>query len=144
MVKEYSQDQVNAVSLLARIELAGGEVGERWQDVAAYLAPRTREHVLPFLDMHYLYGLARAGRPEADVLMRNIESHAAAHTGVDGPAWREVGAPASRGLLAHARGEWARAADSLGQALPRLQEIGGSHAQRDLFVRIHQDAVKRR
>lgn len=143
VVKEYSQDQVNAVSLLARIELAGGDVGGRWQDVADYLAPRTGEHVLPFLDMHYLYGLARAGRPEADVLMRNIEAHAASHTGADASAWRDVCVPASRGLLAHARGDWARAAASLAQALPRLQEIGGSHAQRDLFVRIHRDAVQR-
>jgi hypothetical protein len=34
VVKEYSQDQINAVSLLARLELAGVDVGERWHDVA--------------------------------------------------------------------------------------------------------------
>ncbi len=63
VAKEYTQDQVNAVSLLARLELAGVDVGDRWQDVAAYLASRLHDHVLPFLDMQYLYGLARAGRP---------------------------------------------------------------------------------
>jgi hypothetical protein len=51
--------------------------------------------------------------------------------------------PASRGLLAHARGEWQRAVDELGQALPRMTEIGGSHAQRDLFSQLHLDALVR-
>lgn len=143
VAKEYSQDQVNAVSLLARLELAGVDVGERWQDVADYLAPRLHDHVLPFLDMQYLYGLARAGRPEADTLMRNIESHAAKAPGHSRPAWQRVCVPASRGLLAHARGDYARAIDELGQALPRLLEIGGSHAQRDLFAQVWLDSMMR-
>jgi hypothetical protein len=143
VAKDYSQDQVNAVSLLARLELAGVDVGDRWQDVAAYLAPRLQDHVLPFLDMQYLYGLARAGRAEADTLMRNIESHAATVPEHSRSAWGRVCVPASRGLLAHARGGYTRAIDELGQALPRLLEIGGSHAQRDLFEQVHTDALLR-
>ena len=143
VAKEYSQDQVNAVSLLARLELAGVDVGERWQDVGAYLAHRTADHVLPFLDMQYLYGLARAGRPEADTLMHNVELHAAKVAGHASEAWQRVCVPASRGLLAHARGDYSRAIDELGQALPRLVEIGGSHAQRDLFSQVFLDSLIR-
>jgi hypothetical protein len=51
--------------------------------------------------------------------------------------------PASRGLLAWARGEHAVAVRELGRALPRLLEIGGSHAQRDLFSQVHLDALVR-
>jgi len=62
--KGYSQDQIGAVSLLARLELAGIEVGEaRWRELADWLAVRTHDQVLPFLDLQYLYGLARADRP---------------------------------------------------------------------------------
>jgi hypothetical protein len=143
VVKDYSQDQVNAVSLLARLELAGVDVGERWQDVGNYLAGRLQDHVLPFLDMHYLYGLARAGRAEADTLMGNIERYAARAPEDARAAWQRVCVPAGRGLLAHARGDDARAADELGQALPRLAEIGGSHAQRDLFAQVRLDAMIR-
>jgi hypothetical protein len=143
VAKEYSQDQVNAVSLLARLELAGVDVGDRWQDVGNHLAQRTADHVLPFLDLQYLYGLARAGRPEADTLMRNIESHAAQVAGHSSEAWQRVCAPAARGLLAHARGDYPRAIDELGQALPRLVEIGGSHAQRDLFSQVFLDSLIR-
>lgn len=147
VVKDYSQDQIGAVSLLARLELAGVDVGERWQDVADHLALRLDDHVLPFLDMQYLYGLARAGRPQAQTLMQNIEAFA--HDNHE-PAnsdskrvWQQVCVPASRGLLAHAGGDYSRAAHELGSALPRLMEIGGSHAQRDLFEQIHLDALVR-
>jgi hypothetical protein len=139
VAKDYSQDQVNAVSLLARLELAGVDVGERWQDVADYLVTRTSDHVLPFLDVQYLYGLARAGRIEADTLMRNIETYAVRGAGV----WRDVAVPAARGLLAHARRDYSVAAIELGHALPRMADIGGSHAQRDLFTRVHRDATAR-
>jgi hypothetical protein len=143
VAKDYSQDQIGAVSLLARLELAGVDVGNRWQDVAAYLASRLDDHALPFLDMQYLYGLACAGRPEADTLMRNMQAHAAGMKDKEHAVWQSVCLPASHGLLAHARGDYARAVTQLGRALPRLVEIGGSHAQRDLFAQIHLDAMIR-
>ena len=49
----------------------------------------------------------------------------------------------TQGLLGHARGDWATAVEKLGVALPRLVEIGGSHAQRDLFHQIWLDALQR-
>jgi hypothetical protein len=143
VIKEYTQDQINAVSLLARLELAGVDVGDRWQDLGNYLAGRLQDHVLPFLDIQYLYGLARAGRAEADTLMANIERYAASAPDDLKSAWQRVCVPASRGLRAHARGDYSRAADELGQVLPRLGEIGGSHAQRDLFAQVRLDALIR-
>lgn len=143
VVKDYSQDQIGAVSLLARFELAGIDVGDRWQDVGSYLARRLDDHVLPFLDLQYLYGLGRAGRPEADTLLRHIEDFAPTAPPSTRDAWLRVCAPAARGLLAHARGDHRGAIESLGQALPRLVEIGGSHAQRDLFEQVYLDALVR-
>jgi hypothetical protein len=143
VVKDYSQDQIGAVSLLARFELAGIGVGARWDDVARHLQQRTADHVLPFLDLQYLYGLARAGRPEADTLLRNIEAHAARAPLSTRAAWQSVCVPAARGLAAHARGDFAAAIEGLGSALPRLVEIGGSHAQRDLFEQAYLDALMR-
>ncbi len=143
VVKDYSQDQIGAVSLLARFELAGIGVGERWQDLAGHLARRLDDHVLPFLDLQYLYGLARAGRAEADTLLRNIEDFAPRAPASTRAAWQRVCVPAAHGLLAHARGDFAAAIEGLGIALPRLIEIGGSHAQRDLFDQVYLDALVR-
>ncbi len=139
--KAYSQDQIGAVSLLARLELAGVDVDDRWSDVSTYLAARKHDQVQPFLDMQYLYGLARAGSPEADELLRAVEAYAPMAPEITRAAWQLVAVPACRGLVAHARGEHARAVAALGIALPRLLEIGGSHAQRDLFEQVYIDAL---
>lgn len=143
VVKGYSQDQIGAVSLLARLELAGIDVGHRWNDVAAHIEDRLDDHVLPFLDLQYLYGLARAGRPEADTLLHNIERFAPQAPASTRAAWERVCVPAAHGLRAHARGDFAAAVEGLGMALPRLIEIGGSHAQRDLFEQVYLDALIR-
>ena len=139
--KEYSQDQVNAISLLARLELRGVDVGLRWQDVARYVEPRFHEHVEPFLDLHYLYALARAGRGSAVAEMRaSLADHAAHATR---RAWADVALPLASGLAAHAAADYRTACRELGSVRHRLQEIGGSHAQRDLFHQIWIDAALR-
>ena len=139
--KTYSQDQVGAVSLLARLELAGADVGGRWNELSEYLAGRARDTVEPFLTMQYLYGLARAGRAETDTLLSAVRERA--ETAPDRESWRDVALPACLGLVAYARGDFAAALRNLGAALPRLSEIGGSHAQRDLFAQIVLDAKLR-
>jgi hypothetical protein len=137
--KAYCQDQVNAVSLLARLELHGVDVADRWVELADWLAPRTREHVNGFLDLHYLYGLARAGATgEVSAMLDSLAERAAAAGGA-GPA--AITSLAARGLAAHAHGRADEAAVLLGQALPRLRLLGGSSTQRDLFSLLHLAAL---
>lgn len=139
--KEYSQDQVGAVSLLMRLELAGVNVGDRWDDVGAYLKGRVNDFVQPFLSMQYLYGLARAGLPEADQLMENMRVFASTAPTLTREAWGIVCVTASEGLLAHAREDHEQAFRKMSVALPRLLEIGGSHAQRGLFEQVLLDSM---
>ncbi len=141
IAKDYSQDQAGAVALLARAEMAGFRLGDRWEDLADHLEARAQDTTLPFLTLHYLYGLARANRPAADSLMNAIAARARQAPGFERTAWAEVAHPAAIGLLAHARGDHETAAVELGRALPRMMDVGGSHAQRDLFHLIHLDAL---
>jgi hypothetical protein len=133
--KDYSQDQVNAVALLARLEFAGVDVGSRWQDVADYIERRGPEHVEPFLDAHYLLGLSRAGRDAAaERLLASLRSYIASQPEqLTARIWRQVGLPLAEGVTAYGRGDWRPAYEKLPAALEGLQQIGGSHAQRDLF-----------
>src|SRR6185369_2601240 len=142
--KEFSEDQINAVSLLARLELRGVDVGDRWTDVAIYLKPRLHEHFSPFLDLQYLYGLARAGEGSAVTeMLASLEDRAERAKPFEREAWADCTVPAAHGLAAHAKGDHASAARLLGQAIPHLTPIGGSIAQRALFGAIHLDALIR-
>jgi hypothetical protein len=142
--KTYSQDQASSASLLWRMELRGIDVGDRWADLADHVQGRTREHVQPFLDLHYLYALARDGRDgKVDEMLASLAEHAEAAPELLRPALTEVAVPAARGMAAYARGDYAGAYPELARATPRLQEIGGSHAQRDLFVQTWLDTLLR-
>ncbi|MEH6647149.1 tetratricopeptide repeat protein [Sulfitobacter sp.] len=143
LAKEYSQDQVGATSLLARMEFVGVDVGARWGDVADHVALRGADTVSPFLTLQYLYALARTGHSEANDLMQAIEARAVDENQHDHVAWRDVALPAAIGIIAHAHGNWDAAINNLSRAFPRMAECGGSHAQRDLFEQIHLDALVR-
>jgi hypothetical protein len=141
IAKNYSQDQIGAVSLLARLEIAGVDVGPRWQELGGHLAARAHDTVLPFLTLQYLYGLARAGRPEAETLLESVRRYAETAPAFTREAWRDVALPGSEGLYAYARGDYAQAWRHLASSVPRMAEVGGSHAQRDLFEQILLDAA---
>ncbi|WP_298858597.1 tetratricopeptide repeat protein [uncultured Sulfitobacter sp.] len=141
LAKNYSQDQVGATSLLARMEFAGVDVGDRWGDVADHVATRGADTVSPFLTLQYLYALARTSRPEARPLMQAIVARAQDDTQYDHIAWRDVALPAAQSIIAHSKGDWDTAITQMARALPRMSECGGSHAQRDLFEQIHLDAL---
>ena len=139
--RNYSQDQVGAVSLLARLELAGFEVGDRWSDVAGHLAPRIPDAEQPFLALHYLYGLIRAGRPEGDAQFAAILHQASAAPLLSRPVWADAALPAAEGIVAWLTGSPDDAARHLNRAMPHLWKVGGSHAQRDLFEQIRLAAL---
>lgn len=139
--KAYCHDQVNAVSLLARLELRGVEVDGRWAELAQWLEGRTGEHVNGFLDLHYLYGLARAGAWRAVADMERSLKAKAEKSGDQ--VWRDIVPVAAAGLVAHSRGAAGEAAAHLGRVLPRLHHVGGSSAQRHLFTLLHRDALAR-
>jgi tetratricopeptide (TPR) repeat protein len=141
VAKHYSQDQIGAVSLLARFEIAGLDVGSRWQDLGDHLEARATDTLQPFLSLQYLYGLARAQRPQAKTLLDSVRDYAERAPPFTRTVWREVALPGCEGLYSYAHGEFERAWRHLSVAVPRMAEAGGSHAQRDLFEQILLDAA---
>jgi hypothetical protein len=141
IAKDYSQDQIGAISLLARCEIAGIDVGTRWQELADHLIARAHDTLLPFLTLQYLYGLARARRPQAETLLDCVRRYADAAPLSSREVWRCVALPGCEGLYAYAYGDYATAWRQLMMSVPRMAQIGGSHAQRDLFEQILVDSA---
>ncbi|OUR78802.1 hypothetical protein A9Q83_06270 [Alphaproteobacteria bacterium 46_93_T64] len=135
--KTYSQDQINAISMLWRLEIAGVDVGDRWENVADFVAARTFVNDQPFLDMQYVFALARAGREEAlNRLMASMEMMRRESPLFTRTAWAEVAIPAAKAFVAYAKGDFKLCLALLAPARAQLQSIGGSHAQRDLFEQV--------
>jgi len=132
---EFPQEQIGAISMLWRFEMRGIDVGDRWSPVLDQVRRRAREHILPFHDLHYLYALARAGGgAEADSFLASLTAHAETSEEPYRTFWRETGLPAARAVRAFAADDFERAAEGFASALPTLERVGGSHAQRHLFV----------
>jgi hypothetical protein len=118
----------DATDLLWRLDLAGVDLGSRWQPLAAAWARHLTPGFWGFLDV--LAGLAfhRAGRSnEAHALRRAIvESQTPEGTAATAAASRT----ALAGIEAFTRGDYAYASAQLHKALPLL---GGSVPQRELL-----------
>ena len=54
---------------------------------------------------------------------------------------RAIGLPLAEAAIAHRQGDWARAVATLLPVRPLVAQIGGSHAQRDVFARLLIDAA---
>jgi hypothetical protein len=139
--RDCCQDQVNAVSLLVRFELLGIDVGDRWADLAPHLEQRIDDRTNAFVDLHYAYGLARAGHDRA--VERQIAGLRIAPPRLDGlgePAFRDAIVVAAEGMVAHARGDHRRAATRLDASRAWLMRFGGSRTQRRLIDLVREDS----
>lgn len=137
------RDVANAASLLSRLELEGVSVGNRWEELADLSERRATDGCLAFADLHYLLALIGGERDAAAASLIGRMAQARAE---EGEAKRIISHPGLRvahGLQAFAAGEYSTAWMHLREARTDLQQIGGSHAQRDVFARITIEAALR-
>jgi len=129
-------DLTNAIALLWRLESEGVDVGDRWREVAEHSAKYAGEQILAFIDTHYAVALSRTGMKDALVSLQVGASKAAKGHGCQGKVYSEIGTAICDGAIAFGEGDYARAADRLGSIRYDLWKLGGSWAQRDLFVQM--------
>ncbi|WDI33228.1 tetratricopeptide repeat protein [Hyphococcus flavus] len=132
---EFPQEQIGAVSMLWRLELRGVDVGERWAPVVEQARQRAGEHFFPFHDLHYLYALARAGTDgEADAFLSSLKLKEESVSEDTAYVWGKICFPAAEAIVAFTANDRDAAAEKLSPLLNDLHRIGGSHAQRHVFV----------
>jgi len=136
-------DLQNVASLLQRLELRGVDVGDRWRTIADICAGRIADHANPFSSAHDAMALAAVGRYDlVEQLVENMQ-RADSAASVVGAVTHTVGAPVVEAMAAHRKGEFDAVVDLLWPVRRDLHQIGGSHAQRDVFFQVLVDAAMR-
>ena len=127
-------EQLDAIALLWRIEMAAGPMDAQWPSIAKQIAPRALETFMPFMNAHYVYALARAGWADAvEAMLAGVRARSAADDEEAKRVWAPVGRAVIEAAAAFGAGDRARAAALLDPVMPMMTSIGGSDAQDDLF-----------
>jgi hypothetical protein len=124
---------IDQSSLLWRLELAGVDVGNRWQVLADRWAPHAAAGNYAFNDWHAMMAFLGAGRHELVAELLQTQARALDAEGDNADFLREVGAAATQAILAFGAKDMAGAARLLRDIRSRAHRFGGSHAQRDLI-----------
>jgi tetratricopeptide (TPR) repeat protein len=126
-----ASDLQDAVSLAWRLDLYGRPDPERWEPLGAAARRWLDLPLLLFHDLHVGMALAAASDwAAAESLAERTRQRAARTRNRTLP---EVVVPMLEGLYAFARGEYARAVEAMAPVEDRIWEVGGSHAQREVF-----------
>ena len=119
----------NDISMLARLELAGANVGKRWDAAADVVREQAGGSVLAFVDAHYALALGSVPAIEA--------------RGTTGRVHAVAGRAACEAAAAWRNKDHKRVVERLAPARKVLWRLGGSHAQRDLFTLMLLDSATR-
>jgi len=132
LADDFYLDLCNASSLLWRIEMLGGHVGDRWQALQDYSA-RCADDELIFCTLHYLMAPARLGdQKRVKQALQQLDVWKHQHS-TQADIVAEVGEPLAHAICDLGAGRFEQAAAQLSALAPNIYKIGGSHAQRHLF-----------
>ncbi len=136
-------DLQNATSLLLRLELLGIDVGSRWTALADLCSERTKDQSNAFSCAHYAAVLAADGRfGKAQELIDNMRAVTQTPNAVVG-GYVNAALPAAVASIAHRKNDYRQVIDLLMPARYQLVQMGGSHAQREVFLLLLADALLR-
>ena len=137
-------EQVDAIALLWRLDLADRPYDDDWKDIAAHVMQYANECFIPFLNVHFVYALARAGEEQALAAgLASARDFAARQQGERSRAWASTGLPLLEGCAALARGDAAACARILAPILAEVGRVGGSDAQDAVFLETYFVALLR-
>jgi tetratricopeptide (TPR) repeat protein len=124
-------DLQDSVSLAWRLDLFGHPDPKRWAHLGAAARGWLDVPLLLFHDLHVGMALAASGDwTSAELQLERLRGRAKKSRNATLP---EVVVPLLEGLHAFARGEYAAAVGKIDPIEGRIVEVGGSHAQRELF-----------
>jgi tetratricopeptide (TPR) repeat protein len=141
-----AMELLDAAALLWRLELAGVGEPRRMAELAEGWQPIMAEPFYSFNDAHAVMAYVGSGQfVLAEGLIANrVEWLRTAHPGVSNHEMTaRVGLPVCQALLAFGRGQYEQVVELLYPIRGRVNEFGGSHAQRDAVYKTLVEAALR-
>lgn len=137
---DFYLDVCNGAALLWRLERLGVDVGRRWDALAALSSQRIKDTELVFCSLHYLLTPIRLNQQKViNAAMRSMSQWATVDS-TQGRIAAEVGLPVANAMVELGTKNYRNSAKILTGVAQRLHEIGGSHAQRHLFIQMQEFA----
>ncbi|MCW8442733.1 tetratricopeptide repeat protein [Fluoribacter gormanii] len=132
-------EQIDAISLLWRLDMAGLPQIDQFKVVANYLDENPFTHYTGFNSVHYVYCLARLGQEDAvQKSMVSLETYAKTlPKGYNQALWLSVILPLSKGIHAFVNNDFQSAYDWMTPCISRRTEIGGSDAQSEIIAQTY-------
>lgn len=141
---KFYLDVQNAVSMLARLEFAGVDVGARWEELATAAEDKVGDHVLMFTEPHYAMAFGRTGRFDlVDTQLASLREIAENADVSNFDTVEGVTAPLCESMRDFYRGDYEQSSSRMMPIRYAHQPVGGSHAQRDIFALYLIDAANR-
>jgi tetratricopeptide (TPR) repeat protein len=138
---DFYLDLCNNASLLWRLEMRGVDTGDRWQPILDISQPRAEDEELVFCTLHYLLAPARLNKTTTvDAAIDHFKRWAREDT-TQGRVCQQIGLPVAYAIRDLGDDNNHRASQRLAEVADDLYQIGGSHAQRELFSQL-QDHFK--
>lgn len=139
---DFYLDICNCSSLLWRLEMFGADVGGRWQKLAEVAHKHLEDKDLIFVSLHYLMALVASGdRAAAEQMVEGLRQWSLMDE-TQARICADVGLAIADGLRLARDGRYAEAVALMEPVRYSLNRIGGSAAQRDVFMMIMLDAAK--
>ncbi len=123
---------VDGASFLLRAEAAGANVAPAHQrELVELVEERFAKPGIPFVNAHIVMAYGGVADHEAQ---GRIQRGVAALLDRGRQPSGQVVADVCSAIAAYSKGDYGEAADTLVRALPEIERLGGSNAQRDLFI----------
>jgi len=121
-------------SLLYRLKFEGVHVGDRWQQLCQYWESHADDHFLAFTDSHML--MSTLGAKNEDLTLKLLDSlrkYVRDGSGPNCEVSREVGLAICEAFVEADKGNFDKAVEILKPVRYKVDLMGGSRAQRDVY-----------
>ncbi|XP_060695402.1 tetratricopeptide repeat protein 38 [Hemiscyllium ocellatum] len=128
-------DIIDTSSMLYRLQMEGVNVDNQWKKLARVTKDHAKDQILIFNDAHILMSLLGAKEIDTanEVITSLQELSKTPGENYQYQIGKELGLPICQAIAEFANGNYSRTVDLLNPVRYRIQNIGGSNAQRDIF-----------